>query len=280
MAEDANELRFAAVDRALSTWRQGDLALEEQWFVQVGDGSNPLSEAAAGAGPGVQALTITCDGLVIVTQTCDLVRKCAERPYVEVAPLRQVSEAEAREAAKGIRPALGPIAVSSVLVADLDRTMTVEKSVVASWKRTPGWNTDDEIRKLAQALARKRERFAFPNDFVGTIARLRNRILDKHGRNSDEGRALELLEEIRVTAAPSWDAAKYETFITFIRPDATPGITDAKWAEFVGKWLALCAPTGSVSAVEGVVMPLSGLTALEYRSGDRLDLDHLSDPTD
>ena len=38
---------------------------------------------------------------------------------------------------------------------DLDRVMTVEKSIVADWKRTPGWELDQEVREFAMALARK-----------------------------------------------------------------------------------------------------------------------------
>jgi hypothetical protein len=90
LAPDSDEAK--RVDAALKEWRQGDLALDESWFVHVGDPAAPLSEAAAQAeAEGIQALTSETVGLVVVTQTCDIVRSCAVRPYVEVAPLMRVS---------------------------------------------------------------------------------------------------------------------------------------------------------------------------------------------
>ena len=275
MPEGLDDPRTAQIDQALAAWRQGDLALDEKWFVQVGDGSSPLTDAAAQAGPGIQALTVECVGLVVVSQTCDVVRTCTDRHFIEVSPLIRVQKDEAERAAKGYLPSRGPIAVSLDLVADLDRTMTVEKAIVAAWKRTPGWTSDADIRRFAQALARKRKRFAFPDDLGRSVAKLRKRMLDRHGRNSDEGRAVTALVEIRVTAAPSWGSSS-EVFLTFVRPEATPLITDENWAEHLEGWLDLCEPTGSIKSIDGAVLPLSGMTAQEYVDSDPLDLDHLS----
>jgi hypothetical protein len=66
------------------------------------------------------------------------------------------------------------------LAADLDRTMTVEKAVVAGWQRVQGCHSDDEARVFAQALARKRVRVALPDDFTAFIRGLQNRIKEKH----------------------------------------------------------------------------------------------------
>lgn len=63
------------VDAALSEWRQGDVALDEKWFVHVGDPAMALSDAAAAAGDdGPQAIMSEVAGLVVITQTCDVVR--------------------------------------------------------------------------------------------------------------------------------------------------------------------------------------------------------------
>lgn len=115
--------------------------------------------------------------------------------------------------------------------------MTIEKSVVATWTRTPGWTTDGQARWFAQALARKRERFAFPDDFVKSVSKLRTRIIKKHGVDSEEGRALEALDEIRVTAAPSWEDASPEVFFSFIRPENTPDISEETWAKLGESWI-------------------------------------------
>lgn len=78
IAPDSDEAK--QVDAALQSWRQGDLALDERWFTHVGDPAAPLSEAAAQSeGSGVQALTSEVAGLVVLTQTCDIVRSCTGR---------------------------------------------------------------------------------------------------------------------------------------------------------------------------------------------------------
>ncbi|MBW4674412.1 MAG: hypothetical protein KME52_10440 [Desmonostoc geniculatum HA4340-LM1] len=66
------------------------------------------------------------------------------------------------------------------LIADLDCVMTVEKAVIGEWERVPGCQNDQQIRTLGQALARKRVRFAFPDDFNQFVRKLQQRIQDKH----------------------------------------------------------------------------------------------------
>lgn len=188
------------MDAALQQRRQGDLALEELWFVHVGNPGLPLTIAAGeAAGDGPQALDSEVRGLIIVTQTCDVVRACVDRPYVAVAPLVQIGEANLQQVNQGRRPAYAtlPSLEAGRLVADLDRVMTVEKSIVARWTRTAGY-TDD-----------------------ATVERPRSRqetsLVEKHGKDSIEGRGLRALRAIRVRAVPSWDATDLEVFLWFVR---------------------------------------------------------------
>ena len=69
LAPDSDEAK--RIDASLREWRQGDLALEESWFVHVGDGAAPLTAAAAEAAGGAQAMTSEVLGLVVLTQTCE-----------------------------------------------------------------------------------------------------------------------------------------------------------------------------------------------------------------
>lgn len=196
------------VDAALSHWRQGDCVVGEQWFVHRLAPDIPLTEEAAdAASQGVDLAEAEVRGFLVPSQTCDIVRSCVERFYVEVAPLAEVGAGELRTIERGRRPryAFVPGLKERNLVGDLDRVMTVEKAVVASWERTAGCATDQETRYLAQALVRKRIRFAFPNDFTSFAGKLQSRLQDKHGKQSDEGEALRALREIRVRVAPSWD---------------------------------------------------------------------------
>ncbi len=282
LAPDSAEVR--GIDAALQEWRQGDLALDEQWFIHIGDPAEPLTEASAEAdGKGLQALTWEVAGLVVVTQTCDIVRPCSERPFVEVCPLIEVDDGKLQDVVRGRRPAyvLVPELVRQRLVADLDRTMTVEKPIVAKWKRTPGYRSDAEARAFAQALSRKRVRFAFPDDFVGLARKLQERLIGKHEKNTDEGRGLRALREIRVQATPSWDAETVALFFWFIR-DGESGATDFEgksWADLLREWLKLVPVSARFTEVDGAVVTLADITGADYVGSDPLDLDHLSSRT-
>jgi hypothetical protein len=267
------------IDAVLSQWRQGDLALEERWFFHVADPTTPLSVAAAQAnGDEIQALVSEVAGLVVVTQTCDIVRSCTTRPYVEVSPLVQVSEADYRHILRGRQPrhATLPTLEKDSLVADLDRVMTVEKSIVSNWKRTPGCSDDADSRRFAQALARKRLRFAFPDDFTALVRKFQSRLVEKHEKTTDEGRALRALREIRVQASPSWDAPYIDIFFWFVRDDGDADFEGKSWADFLDGWLRLVSAAGRFQSVEGEVVTLQDLNAGEYVDSDPFDLDYLS----
>jgi hypothetical protein len=267
------------IDTALSEWRQGDLALDESWFVHIGDASAPLSEAAAQAdGGGIQAFTSEVAGLVVITQTCDIVRSCTTRPYVEVAPLVQVNEHDLHTVKRGRRPAHAtlPMIEESRLVVDLDRVMTVEKSIVATWMRTPGCIDDADARAFAEALARKRVRFAFPDDFTMLARKLQGRLTEKHDKSTDEGRSLRALREIRVRAAPSWDAQQVTVFFWFVRDDGEAAFQGKSWADLLKEWLKIVPATGRFTPVDGQIVTLRDMTAEDYVESDPLDLDHLS----
>lgn len=267
------------IDAALHEWRQGDTALDELWFVHVGDPDQPLTEAAAMAGSGgPQALESDSSGLVVVTQTCDIVRSCVERPYVEVSPLVVVPLEDLRNVESGRRPALAalPALRERGLVVDLDRVMTVEKSIVAEWQRTPGYSTDAEGRAFARALARKRARHAFPDDFTALARGLTKRLSEKHDKATEEGRALRALREIRVQASPGWGARRIELLFWFVRSDEDNPVEGKSWAEWLRAWLDRVPPSGRFVAVDGQVVTLGEMTGADYVGSDLLDLDHLS----
>lgn len=276
LAPDSPEVQ--RIDAALAGWRQGDLALDEHWFTHVADATNALTPESAHAGEGLQAVTVDVEGLVVVTQSCDVVRSCSERPFVEVSPLVQVPASAISEIARGRRPAytIVPAVKERALVAHLDRVMTVEKTVLASWTRTAGCATDQERRDFARALVRKRARAAFPDDFVEIAANLLKRLQSKHDKDSDEGRALRALREIRVRAAPSWTADHVEVTFWFIPESDEVDFEGRDWNEYLDAWRKLVVSAGRFTKIDGVVRPLEDLTAKDYVESDPLDLDHLS----
>jgi hypothetical protein len=279
-AESDSSSSHADIDRAMAAWRQGDCALGEHWFVHRFDPTRPLTAVSHTAAdePDVDLAEEEVRGLVVVTQTCDVVRSCGDRPYVEVCPVVAVEVGILRQIQRGHRPAFATIATlaNSGLVADLDRTMTVEKAVVAGWTRVPGWHTDAEARDIATALARKRSRFAFPDDFTALMKDLVDRLSGKHDKNTIEGQALRGLREIRVHAAPSWDATSITLTLWFIRSADQPDFDGSPWPSILEHWMKLISKSGRYTQIFPAVVVLDDLTATDYVHSDRLDLDHLS----
>ncbi len=270
----------ATIDEAMQVWRQGDIARDERWFVHAADPARALTDASAQAeAEGAQALTSEVDGLVVLTQTCDIIRSCLKRPYLEVAPVVPVSSQDMASVQRGYRPNLAPLPVLSDAAVDLDRVMTVEKSIAAQWKRTPGVTTDTDVRAFAQALARKRARFAFPDDFVLLVDQLQQRLAGKHDKNSDEGLGLRALREIRVQASPAWDSDQPSIFFWFLRDGSAPTFKGQNWNDLREAWLKLVPKQGRFVDVDGVVVTLDDMTGTDYVASDPLDLDHLSSRT-
>lgn len=268
----------AKIDEALQQWRQGDCVLGEQWFVFRVSPDAPLTAEAAAAEDGIDNAEGAVFGFAVVTQTCDIVRDCGERPFVEVCPLVEVDDDKLQEIERGRRPnyAYLPGLSDQHLVADLDRVMTVEKPVLAQWERVGGCLHDDDSRRLSLTLSRKRARIAFPNDFVAFAAPLMNRMSAKHDKGSDEGRALRALREIRVRAAPSWDADTVQLMFWFVRNEDQPTFEKQGWDVLLEAWLERAPAAGRFAEVDGAVLTLDDLTARDYVESDPLDLDHLS----
>ncbi len=287
----ASQKHDSTVDTALRNWRQGDVCLDAGLeFVRAADLSRPGSPAALHAAgllqeqgeqlpTGPVSVSEEVPGFVVLTQTCDIVRPNVQRPYVEVSPLIAVSSQLVEDARCLRRPAFAYIPATSgrLLVVDLDRVMTIEKTVVATWHRVPGWSTDDQARAFAEALSRKRMRFAFPDDFVAITGKLQDRLRRRHNRQHPEGAHLRALREIRVRAAPAWDADEVSLSFWFIKDQEPDGFPSA-WPDFVDEWVALLNLSVRFQIELAVACGLDDLTARDYLESDRLDLDSLSGP--
>lgn len=279
VANDKQEELVQKVDAALKEWHQGDFVLGEQGFVYRIDPQLPLTEASLDAGAeGGELVESMVRGFVVVTQTCDIVRSCSKRPFVEVVPLTEVDEQKLNEIQRGRRPqyAFIPGCKEHCLVADLDRVMTVEKAVIIGWERRSGCQNDQDIRLLGKALARKRIRFAFPDDFVEWTKKLQEQFQKKHDKFSPEGEALRSLREIRVRAAPSWNESEIELMFWFIRHEEEVQFQGTTWDTLLQQWLKLIPPSGRFQFVYGQVATLEEITARDYLESDPLDFDHLS----
>lgn len=275
------------VDEKLRHWRQGDVSLGPGLeFMHLADLSRPHSQASMAAAAertdeapvdGAAPVLEEVEGFVMLSQTCDIVRLCIERPFVEIAPLVRLDDEIVEQARRLKRPSLAyiPAIARKGLVADLDRIMTVEKAVVAAWTRIMGWSTDAEGREFARTIARKRSRFAFPDDFIRAADQFRRRLTNKHGRQSGEGEFLRALREIRVRAAPSWNADDVKLTIWFIKYREA-GDSASDWSDQVDRWVGLVDQSGRFCVESAVACSLEDITAHDYVESEVLDFDSLS----
>jgi hypothetical protein len=219
--------KIEEIDTALQEWRQGDAALDPGTFiVHLADRVVPLTpEAADGVSAEYSVFDVlsTVRGYAVVTQTCDIIKSCSSSPYAEVCPLVHIEdEIFFNDVKKARRPnyAFLPQLADQHLVVDLERTMTIEKAVLARWTRIPGCTTDEERVAFANALARKRQRFAFPDGFNTGLRKFRDRIRDREGKNNSEGQLVAALDQIRVQPTPGWEAASVLVTLWFLlKPD-------------------------------------------------------------
>lgn len=215
----------------MKRWRQGDVAAVQN-FSHVADLRRPvtsasaeLSRSQASSGITTARISTEVESLVVLTQTCDIRRSSVDRPYIEVCPLVRVAPSIAASAAAGERPSYAALpTLGDDAVADLDRVMTVEKGWLSLAGYIHGWTTDSEIRKFQAAVARRYERFAFPDDFTKAVGKLREKILSKHGKlTSPEGQLFSTVSQVRVKADPHWSSPDVEVTLSFILPAGTLG---------------------------------------------------------
>jgi hypothetical protein len=324
MTDAADSSIYQQVDAAMLSWRQGDIA-QVQRFSHAADLRRPVtsasiqrssSSAATDASPVL--ITTAVEGLVVLTQTCDIRRTSRDRPYVEVCPVITVDAAIAASAASGERPSYAALPVlGNGAVADLDRVMTVEKGWLSLASRVAGWTSDSEIRRFQAAVSRRYVRFAFPDDFTAAASKLREKIVSRHGKlTSPEGQLFSQVEQVRVSAVPSWSGSAISVTLSFILAKGVLGeipeeIADTEqladtlqwlsskqrssfdiakrllseadlesknvlWTRLAEAWARSCVPTGSINAIFGEARDAGEYSVSEYWESSQLDLDHLS----
>ncbi len=279
----------AAIDAELKAWRQGDVILTDIWrSVHVAHMGSPGTQASedlaadletAGEPLDLQVVAVDAPGFMLVSQTCDIVRSCAHRPYVEVCPLQPIPADKVAHVRGGrmTRYLWSPALGADLLAADLDHVTTLEKAALVRFAadRTPINGTDAEARALASALGRKRSRAALPDDFVALMQPLQSRISEKHNKLTEEGAFLRAMAEIRVQPLQGWAAelVDVELFLILDPAAAVPEKAD----ERLDALLKLVKASGRFQSVEARIVTLDSITAATYVASDRLDLEGLSE---
>lgn len=270
------------LDAGVKAWRQADV-FDFDAVVFVADPQRALTDSAADVqGDGTSSIWESAESVVAVSQTCDLVLPSRERPFVKVCPLVTLSDAQnAGLARKGNRPSYVHVpARGSDKFAYLDQVMTLEKLVLLDAGRSAGVRNEDEARRFALAVGRHFSRYPLPDELREMLHTLLDRVRNKHGKGSAEGRVLSAVESIRIHGIPSWSEPEVDVVLTFVRPPrGEDPFSDADWDKYVDQWKRLCvAPVGKFRSIELIAVPIDQMSALAYKSSDILDFGYLSPP--
>lgn len=212
-------------------WQQGDtIKVDGLPFMYMSDLRNPLmpatkefldNEGQSTSENPYAAIAFDVEGFVVISQTCDLIRDFADVPTVQLATIEKVSPEKLANAKKRtiIRYLFLPALESKSLVANLDQIFTAEKALllgVSSEHRMPGVRTDGEAQVLSESIARKFNRFAFPEEFTEALDKFRDFVIGKHHKASDNGKVLQSIAEIRVASSKGWADKDSEIHFLFL----------------------------------------------------------------
>lgn len=197
------ELPVKYPDESLREWRQGDFSLDVGGILFAGtaDGDDHFD---------AEEITTDIVGLIVISQTCDIVRSTGGRNLVAACPLIKVSKQELSDIRNGRRPYLTDVEnTDENVVADLRRVMSVHKDVLQTWERQSGFNNDSTRVRFAAALERKFGQFAFPDEFDQATTKFRKRVWSRHAKpESEPGKVYRSLIQIRFGAEPNWTSEK------------------------------------------------------------------------
>lgn len=258
----------AGAQQPLKDWRQGDFILAPF--------SLPVVVARSGEQSSIKRLRAE-HGIVIVSQTCDVVKDTENCPYVQVAPLIRVDSDEVPHILRGKRPRLiiVPGLLGMGLAIDLDACATVSKEAIASEQRVCGCPDDSAQADLGKALARHRGRFAFPDDFNEEVAGpIAEWISEKYKKQSQQGKLIQSIDEVRVTT-DNWDKPGFLTFHLLCRGPLPP-VWPKEWEEAISRITKKASETSKYPDVEIILTTFSDISAAEYKASIELDWDGLS----
>jgi hypothetical protein len=101
-------------------------------------------------------------------------------------------------------------------------------------------------------------------------------MIEKHSKESEEGKALRSLKEIRIYAAPEWSATEVDLHFYFIRHQEQPMFEGKSWDDYREMWMSNLKENEKYRNISGEVTTMEIMSAKQYVESDQLDLDHLS----
>lgn len=174
---------------------------------------------------------LACDeGVVLISQTCDLVRN--HRAEAQVAPLVRLGADEASQARSGRLPRYVPVStLGPNYFADLSFIATVHKNHLIGKVRSHGLDqsSHQQISAFSQAVGRRFSRFAFPDEVTPWIKPLQDILRSKAPKaRSPLHLPLQYIVELRLEAIRGWTAEPpYDlVLLVILAPGVLPEFDD------------------------------------------------------
>lgn len=258
-------------------------------------------------------------GAVVVSQSCDATRKTVFE--LQVSPIVRLEDHELGNALSGRQPRYCHIpALDGSSFADLTIVATIHKDLALRSVIQRGVDQENQRERdnFSRAVARRFDRFAFPDEVVPWIKPLQDLFRSKaDNQQSPLHVVVRQIEELRLEAVGGWRSeGPFDlVLIVVVGPGVLPEIedlevdidsvqspsqtatqwpgTDAAPAELVSFWeifarsleLTCKPPKGSPKSVQDAVRSLTvevvcedDLTYQRVRRSAEIDLDHLSEP--
>lgn len=186
----------------------------------------------------------TPHGVVILSQTCDLVRP--DPLFVTVAPLVELAADEVRSARKGRQPSLVHVTdLGDSWFVDLRRVASVSKEWLTTQPRQHGVSTDRDISEFGKLVGRKFSRFAFPDEVVYWLKPLQEVAASKYDNPaSAEGRLFNQVRELRVKVDRSWSYPFALTLVVILEPGELPTFPNDDLPDITSSLTAWLRPNG------------------------------------
>ncbi|MDR1448720.1 MAG: hypothetical protein LBI84_00690 [Propionibacteriaceae bacterium] len=191
----------------------------------------------------------TPHGVVVITQTCDAKRD----EFIQVAPVAELSEDEARAAARGHTPRFVALpGVSDKAFADLQVISTVRRESLAEKSPVHGCASSSEARGFRLGVARKLGRAAIPDAVAEWLDPLRKLAKTKARRQGDVGWALGQMDQIRIQL-DNWESGPFEVHLWFIvDAGSLPSFPEDEMPEAPLKlrnWIGALPPKDAVASI-------------------------------
>lgn len=290
-------LDAAAINRATDRWSQGDFVLVDQLpsdlqfdmqVLRVGEELDPPSDKRLDWGD-----PIMVEGFLLATQSCDVARPWkakGSRNCVQLVPLVKLPYDRRKSILKnsaGRQYFISEALDEAEVAADLDRALTLSKPALAALEpyRVQGCRSREDRWRLAQAMAEKASRAAFPDDFTssepgceGAIADLEGCIVAGLRGGGDLQAFLAALGEIRIRPFGDderfpWDSSEVGVMFLFVLQGEEPCLDDLGRWEACAKGIVGRMKTDGRYKLRGAgytIRTWESLTAAEYRSSDWL----------